>query len=88
MPREVPSPIVALQEIQLEVRHWLANHEVWFADKKAALRKLSKRNQTDELYEELSRAAGGKPQRSHNTLFARRIRLHLLSGVQCDSRAN
>jgi hypothetical protein len=27
------------------------------ADKKAALRKLSKRNQTDELYEELSRAA-------------------------------
>jgi ribosome assembly protein YihI (activator of Der GTPase) len=25
--------------------------------KKAALRKLSKRNQTDELYEELSRAA-------------------------------
>jgi hypothetical protein len=56
-PREVPSPIVALQEIQLEVRHWLANHEVWFADNKAALRKLSKRNQTDELYEELSRAA-------------------------------
>ena len=51
------SPIVALQEIQLEVRHWLANHEVWFAEKEAALRKLSKRNQTDELYEELSRAA-------------------------------
>jgi hypothetical protein len=56
-PREVPSPMVALQEIQLEARHWLANHQVWFADKKAALRKLSKRNQTDELYEELSRAA-------------------------------
>jgi hypothetical protein len=56
-PREVPSPIVALQEIQLEVRHWLANHQVWFADKKAALKKLSKRKQTDELYEELSRAA-------------------------------
>ena len=55
--REVPSPMVALQEIQLEVRHWLANHEVWFADKKAALKKLSKRNQTNELYEELSRAA-------------------------------
>jgi ribosome assembly protein YihI (activator of Der GTPase) len=33
------------------------NHQVWFADKKAALRKLSKRKQTDELYEELSRAA-------------------------------
>jgi hypothetical protein len=49
--------MVALQEIQLEVRHWLANHQVWFADKRAALRKISKRNQTDELYEELSRAA-------------------------------
>jgi ribosome assembly protein YihI (activator of Der GTPase) len=30
---------------------------LWFAEKKAALKKLSKRNQTDELYEELSRAA-------------------------------
>jgi ribosome assembly protein YihI (activator of Der GTPase) len=30
---------------------------LWIADKKAALRKLSKRSQTDELYEELSRAA-------------------------------
>jgi hypothetical protein len=49
--------MVALQEIQLEVRHWLANHAVWFADKKAALRRVSKRNQTDALYEELSRAA-------------------------------
>jgi hypothetical protein len=49
--------MVALQEIQLEARHWLANHQVWFADKKAALSKLGKRNQKDELYEELSRAA-------------------------------
>jgi hypothetical protein len=30
---------------------------LWFADKKTALRRVSKRNQTDELYEELSRAA-------------------------------
>jgi hypothetical protein len=33
------------------------HHAVWFAEKKAALKKLSKRKQTDELYEELSRAA-------------------------------
>lgn len=55
-PREVPSPIVALQEIQLEVRHWLENHEVWFKGERSALQNLGKKARTEELYQELSRA--------------------------------
>ena len=55
--REIPPPVVALQEIQLAAKHWKANHAVWFKAKKAALKKVAKDLQTDELYEELSRAA-------------------------------
>jgi len=29
--REIPSPVVALQEVQLAARHWMADHEVWLA---------------------------------------------------------
>ena len=56
-PKKIPSPAVALHDIQLNTKQWLANHEVWFAGKKAALKRVPKRAYTEELYEELSGAA-------------------------------
>lgn len=38
-----------MQEIQLSVRHWSANHEVWFVAKKAALRSVA--NQRTEPFQ-------------------------------------
>ena len=55
-PREVPSPVVALQDIQLHARQWMANHKVWFAGRKSALGHVAKRQQTEELHEELGAA--------------------------------
>lgn len=55
-PRKVPSPKVALQDIQRQTRQWLADHKAWFAGPKAALRNVSKREQTMELQTELIHA--------------------------------
>jgi hypothetical protein len=54
-PREVPSPVVALQDIQLHARQWQANHKVWFVGNKSALGRVAKRQQK-ELGEELGAA--------------------------------
>ncbi len=54
--RIIPTPAIALQDIQLNTEQWMANHEVWFAGKKAALSKVRKQDQTDELLEHLERA--------------------------------
>ena len=56
-PKDVPRPAVALQDIQLKADQWLANHEVWFAGRKAALKRVPKREHTDHFYEELNQAA-------------------------------
>jgi hypothetical protein len=55
--RETPSPVVALQEVQLAARHWMADHKVWFVGRKSALGRVSKKLQTKELQEELEQAA-------------------------------
>ena len=55
--RETPSPLVALQEVQLAACHWMADHEVWFDGPKSALGRVSKKLQTEELQEELEQAA-------------------------------
>ena len=56
-PKKIPTPAIALHDIQLSTKQWLANHEVWFAGKKAALKRVSKKAHTEELREELSGAA-------------------------------
>ena len=55
-PREVPSPVVALQDIQLHARQWMANHKVWFVGRKSALGHVGKRHQTEDFYEELGKS--------------------------------
>jgi hypothetical protein len=55
-PRPVPTPTVALQDIQLAVRQWQANHKVWFVGKKSALGHVAKRQQTEGFREELEKS--------------------------------
>ncbi len=66
IPREKVSPMVGLQEIQLRTRHWLADHKVWFGNKKASLQKVAKKAQTEELAAELRKttAALGEMQKA------------------------
>lgn len=51
--RKVPSPKIALQDIQRQAAQWLADHGAWFTGPRAALRNVSKREQTVELQKEL-----------------------------------
>ena len=55
--RETPGPLVALQEVQLAARHWMADHKVWFVRPKSAFGRVSKKLRTEELQEELEQAA-------------------------------
>jgi hypothetical protein len=55
--RETPSPLVALRDVQLTARQWMADHKIWFVGCKSALGHVSKNLHTDELYEALGEAA-------------------------------
>ena len=51
--KQIPSPLVALQDIRLAVKHWKASQEVWFEGSKAALVKVAKRHRTEHFEAEL-----------------------------------
>ncbi|PHS02275.1 MAG: hypothetical protein COA78_21565 [Blastopirellula sp.] len=57
-PREIPLPMVALQEIQIQARRWMANHEVWFAGKKASFHDVSQIIQSAEMHQNLRETIG------------------------------
>jgi hypothetical protein len=67
-PKKIPTPAIALHDIQLNAKQWMGNHAVWFAGKKgedgeikeeAALSKVQKKYLTGELLADLEKAEEG-----------------------------
>ena len=58
-PPERPSPGVALRDISVLARRWMAFHRVWFGEAKAALRKIPVRDRDGAMLKELERAEDG-----------------------------
>ena len=50
------TPHMALRDIYLQARKWMAHHEAWFAEEDAALREVARQSHSQELADELKRA--------------------------------
>jgi hypothetical protein len=58
-PLENPSPGVALRDISVMARRWMAYHHVWFVGAKPALKRIPVKERDEAMLEELDRAAHG-----------------------------
>lgn len=56
---ETMGPGVALRDIYLRSREWSEHHKVWFGCKKGTLRRIPRKAHSQELLDELGRAADG-----------------------------